>query len=795
MGGPETVTWHRAPRWLATALSAGLLLGLAPLTSDAVASHGALDRAHAGPSSAPGESAATDPVGPDLDAMARGEGEVSVIVTLDDDVAVSRPQAGGPAGDALEVAQDAVIDAVPAAERGAARTYDTLPALAMMVTPAGLAALEAAPGVADVSADLELELALDVTVPHVAGGEAEAIALHDEHDATGQGQAVAIVDSGVDATHPAFGGRVLAEEEACFSGNGDCPNGEVTQLGPGAAAPVVVGGDVDTHGTHVAGTAAGTALDIPALGAGVAPEADLVAVQVTSVINDEALPMGGDLLFALEHLLERATDDDLDLAAVNLSLGTGQTFTPEACRAFEVHDLFDALARDLGDVGVAVVAAAGNQGVVGETSFPACVDSIVAVGATDVPGQAGPVAVEEPAVADYSNASAALDLLAPGTVVAATAGGGSGGLVGTSMATPHVAGAFAALQGAMPRDFAPAEILEAMRSTGEPVDDERDGAAYPELRAGEALAVLERSRLDEAGSRLAGAERYATAAALSAAAYPQGAEVAYLASGLGLPDALAGGVAAATEDGPLLLTRPDDLPEATAAELAALDPDRIVVLGGTSVVSDGLLADVEAGTGARVSRLAGEDRFATAAAVAEVAFEEAEVVYVATGRGFPDGLAGAPAAALEDAPLLLTERDRLPEATAEALERLDPDEIVVLGGSAVVDDAVLGEIAAYAPVERLAGDDRYATAVAVAGRVSAAGEVFVATGGGFADALAAGAVAGSRGSPVLLTATDDAPEVTLDALTALEPERVHLVGGASAISEGVGEALQATAVR
>jgi spore germination protein YaaH len=87
-------------------------------------------------------------------------------------------------------------------------------------------------------------------------------------------------------------------------------------------------------------------------------------------------------------------------------------------------------------------------------------------------------------------------------------------------------------------------------------------------------------------TRLSGPDRYATAAAISAATFPSGAPVAYVATGLNYPDALAGAVAAARAGGPLLLVTPTALPNPTKAELGRLKPKRIVVLGAAGAVSD-----------------------------------------------------------------------------------------------------------------------------------------------------------------------------------------------------------------
>src|SRR5690606_9895269 len=111
-------------------------------------------------------------------------------------------------------------------------------------------------------------------------------------------------------------------------------------------------------------------------------------------------------------------------------------------------------------------------------------------------------------------------------------------------------------------------------------------------------------------------------------------------------------------------------------------------------------------------RLSGADRYATAQAVARKYVARPPVVYVATGRAFPDALAGSALAGVEEVPVLLTGRDSVPAATRDALEQLQPARIVVLGGEGVVADPVLDVLAQYTdgPVSRLAGANRYGTA-------------------------------------------------------------------------------------
>jgi len=189
--------------------------------------------------------------------------------------------------------------------------------------------------------------------------------------------------------------------------------------------------------------------------------------------------------------------------------------------------------------------------------------------------------------------------------------------------------------------------------------------------------------------RIGGADRYATAADLSAATFSPGVPVAYVATGSDFPDALAASTAGGLRGGPVLLTRRDSLPATTAAELGRLKPATIVVVGGPSVVSDAVL-DRLTGLAPTVTRAAGPDRYATAAAVsAATVAPDAPVAYIATGTAFPDGLTAAPVAAHEGGPLLLVTRDRIPDATLAELGRLRPHRIVVIGGPGAVSDRVL----------------------------------------------------------------------------------------------------------
>lgn len=301
--------------------------------------------------------------------------------------------------------------------------------------------------------------------------------------------------------------------------------------------------------------------------------------------------------------------------------------------------------------------------------------------------------------------------------------------------------------------------------------------------------------------RVAGTSRESTAAALSNAVASAGVPVAFVARSDDFADALSGGVAAGNARGPLLLTRTDELPDATRGELSRLGPATIVVLGGTTAVSARVVGDLEAYTQGNVTRVQGRDRYATAAELSRLRYPNgANICYVATGATFADAVAAGPAAALANAPLLLVRPTELPEVTAQEIRRLGVTDMVVLGGEAAIGPGVFARLRDFATgaVDRVAGKDRYATAAEVAARVVEATqgavqgnqdgiveEVLIVTGQDFPDGLAAGPVATVRGAPILLTKTDAVPRATDEMLRTLRPAKITIIGGERAISPEV----------
>lgn len=303
-----------------------------------------------------------------------------------------------------------------------------------------------------------------------------------------------------------------------------------------------------------------------------------------------------------------------------------------------------------------------------------------------------------------------------------------------------------------------------------------------------------------------GDTRFQTAVAASQLAFPidGSCTTAIVASGRNFPDALGGAGLAGALWGPVLLTEPASLPSEVANEIKRLGATEVIVVGGTAAVGANVKDAIDRLPGVSTSRINGLNRFETAADVATRIVDEMGPGYsghvlIATGRNFPDALAGAPLAASVGVPILLVEQNSIPAATLDALEAISPDTAIVLGGTGAVSAGVetqLRGLLGTGAVKRVQGADRYATAANIAQwgvdnyGLSWDGVAF-ATGTNFPDALAGGATQGLTNSVVLLTrpTTLEAAPRTKVQDNALDILEVRFFGGLGAISQSVRNAV------
>jgi cysteine-rich repeat protein len=403
-------------------------------------------------------------------AQLQRHGRARVIVEL----AVALPETGRRDREvAIEAEQHALIQRLAGTGARVTRQFRSVPFIAMEVDGVGLSALERARGVVQIQDDAIVPPTLFDTVPLIGADSVWPLA------AEGSGWAVAVLDTGVDRTHPFLAGRVVAE--ACFSGNGNCPNNSTTETGSGAAAPCTYSPSECLHGTHVTGIAAGRGDAF----SGVARGADIVAVQVFSQFTGTACNGGpdpcarsymSDQIAALEWV--DALSGSQEVASVNISIGGGRYFSQSTCDADWAAE--KAAIDTLRASNIPTVIAAGNDGFSDSLAAPGCISSAVSVGCTS----------KADGVCAFSDSAPFLSLWAPGLdIFSSVPGGGFDFLSGTSMSAPHVAGAWVLLRELSPTASV-SSVLTAIRASGLPITDSRNGLTIPRLQVRNAVIEL-----------------------------------------------------------------------------------------------------------------------------------------------------------------------------------------------------------------------------------------------------------------------------------------------------------------
>lgn len=304
--------------------------------------------------------------------------------------------------------------------------------------------------------------------------------------------------------------------------------------------------------------------------------------------------------------------------------------------------------------------------------------------------------------------------------------------------------------------------------------------------------------------RLAGADRYGTARAIAAAAFPSGTSFAILAGGDQFADALSANYAAGiSPQAPMLLTPPDQLSDQTLGALQDLKVQGVVIVGGPASVGAAVEKKL-AQSGFQTRRLAGGNRYETSNVVDEAFGSQSvgtlnndKTAIVASGESFPDALAAGPMAFARHFPVVLTTSSSLAPEAAKSLHDLAIKRAIIVGGTAAVSSDVEAKLTAGGvAIQRLSGPNRQATATAVANFELASlgfsgARVALARGDAFADSLGGAALAGraaSTGSTVVLTGGPDS--LSAEARGFLQQDNgalssIDVLGGVAAVSDQV----------
>ncbi|MBZ5534757.1 MAG: S8 family serine peptidase [Acidobacteriia bacterium] len=388
---------------------------------------------------------------------------------------------------AIADAQEKLLNELAGYNIDSIKRFKYIPYMAFVADAAALRNLLTSGEVMSIEEDIAVPAALMESVPLIGAPTAWSKGF------SGSGQTVAILDTGVDKFHPFLAGKVVSE--ACYSTNDSvhlgsslCPGGITasTAIGSGIYCSLQIEGC--DHGTHVAGIAAGKG----ELFSGVAKDATIIAIQVFSRFDDATVCGGSrstpcsrsytsDQILGLQRVYELAST--YHIAAVNMSIGSGKYTTN--C---DVQELSRKLAIDnLRARGIATIIASGNDSYIDGISAPACISSAISVGSTE---DGGPGAGQSDTVSYFSNSGRILSLLAPGnSIYSSFPGARFGNDAGTSMATPHVAGAWAVLKSKSPTASVD-QILSALISTGKAISDSRNGIIKSRIQVDAAINAL-----------------------------------------------------------------------------------------------------------------------------------------------------------------------------------------------------------------------------------------------------------------------------------------------------------------
>lgn len=371
--------------------------------------------------------------------------------------------------------QDAVLSRISRGHATAAKKFKFIPYMALEVDQSEFKTLTTSPELDYIEEDIPVPPTLSQSVPLIGGVNGAF------NGYTGSGQTVAILDTGVDKTHNFLTGKVVAEAcysttNAAYESTAVCSPWGSTASGAGLNCSASYYGC--DHGTHVAGIAAGSGPTF----SGVAKNATIIAVQVFSSFSAEycggspcVMSYSSDQIAGLEHVYDLRNTHNI--ASVNMSLG-GKELYDSYCDSVNVP--VKAAIDTLRSVGIATAIASGNSDSSTGISSPGCISTAISVGAT----------TKADVVADYSNSAPILNLLAPGSLINSSVPGGTFALKnGTSMATPHVAGAWAILKSVKPKASV-TKILNALTITGVPVLDTRNDIVKPRIQVDAAVKVI-----------------------------------------------------------------------------------------------------------------------------------------------------------------------------------------------------------------------------------------------------------------------------------------------------------------
>ena len=258
--------------------------------------------------------------------------------------------------------------------------------------------------------------------------------------------------------------------------------------------------------------------------------------------------------------------------------------------------------------------------------------------------------------------------------------------------------------------------------------------------------------------RIDGRDRIETAINISRQAYNKAKTVIVVRHDL-FPDSMTASVLAKLKDAPILLNPTDKLDSRVADEIKRLGAEEVIIVGGQNSVSEKVREELKAyDSDKNVERIAGADRYGTSEMLAKIVVGitgKKNTGVVASGQIFPDALSVGTFASREGYPILLVKKDSVPSQIQNAIKDLEINKTYIAGGTNTISKSTEANLPNV--IERMAGNTRYETSVAIAkSKFGSSKEAYIASGEEFADALVISPVSGKYNRPTLLVSTKEA---------------------------------------
>lgn len=286
--------------------------------------------------------------------------------------------------------------------------------------------------------------------------------------------------------------------------------------------------------------------------------------------------------------------------------------------------------------------------------------------------------------------------------------------------------------------------------------------------------------------RLGGANRYETSVAISKSGWLNGSAYAVLTTGNDYPDALSAAPLAKKYNAPILLTDTDSIPQDTLDEIKRLNTKHIFICGGTGVVSQTIENQLNT-MGITTERLQGTDRFGTSVAIANKLGAVSGELMVANGYDWSDALTASSIAAKMGIPIILTDKDVLPDSINSFIGRKNFSKTYILGDTDLISNAVANK---FTNVERIVGANEYERNINIIKRFQSdldLSNICIATGTDFPDALSGSALAATMSSAIVLVDNSGIQDVTTQYITQsfAQTQNVYVFGLQGAVSDDV----------